>query len=170
MGPVSSFRKASQLSTTISSTAFLSPPGSSANRPINPSKLIPDEVAMPLSEQEVFWTGSFGDEYVDRNKSPVLAASVISLWSRVLARTRDIKSAIEFGANIGNNLAALRSLLPGVELHGVEINKKAFDYLTQLDGVTAHHASLIDFDPPTSFDLTFTSGVLRARLRMLMDG
>lgn len=64
------------------------------------------------TEQEKFWLGKFGDDYIHRNKSDSLLASNISFFSNILRRTDSISSVIEFGANIGMNLIALKTLLP----------------------------------------------------------
>ena len=39
------------------------------------------------TEQENFWSGKFGDEYVERNRSAQLLASNIALFSRIMGRT-----------------------------------------------------------------------------------
>ena len=62
--------------------------------------------------QEEFWAGSFGNEYIDRNKSVKLIPTRMAMFSKILSRTSAIKTAIEFGSNIGHNLIALRQLLP----------------------------------------------------------
>lgn len=81
------------------------------------------------TEQEAFLEGEFGNEYVTRNQSAKLIASNTHLFAKVLARTHGIGSVIEFGANIGNNLKALRHLLPNAELAGIEINSFAAEQL-----------------------------------------
>lgn len=60
-----------------------------------------------LTEQEKFWAGEFGDEYLKRNTSRKAVAIQMAIFSRILARTSGIKSVLEFGANTGVNLAAL---------------------------------------------------------------
>ena len=112
------------------------------------------------NEQEKFWAGSFGDEYINRNKSDLLYAANLNLFSRILDRTLDVSSIAELGCNIGMNLKAIRALSPNADLHGYEINKSAIDYLevTQSD-VTAHHQSILE-KIDLMVDLTFTKGVL----------
>ena len=110
--------------------------------------------------QEQFWAGEFGDAYIERNTGPGLLASVTARWAKILAHTHGVKSALELGANIGNNMKALHTLLPNATLDGVEINQKAFDILSQLPYVTAHHASILEYVHSTPVDLSFTSGVL----------
>ena len=36
-----------------------------------------------LSDQEIFWKGSFGSEYIDRNKSNQLLSANISMFSKM---------------------------------------------------------------------------------------
>ena len=114
---------------------------------------------MHTTEQERFWAGEFGTEYLARNAGEALIAANTALFARILAHTHRVESVLELGANIGLNLMALRALLPDARLEGVEINKTAFDVLTKIPRVHAHHASLFGFrcDP---VDFAFTKGVL----------
>lgn len=70
------------------------------------------------SEQELFWEGKFGNEYISRNEEMELISSNISLFSKILNKTIGIHSVIELGANIGLNLIAIKNLLTDVELGG----------------------------------------------------
>jgi pseudaminic acid biosynthesis-associated methylase len=113
------------------------------------------------TEQEEFWQGNFGDEYVDRNQSDLLLASNTSFFSKVFNRTGKIDSIMEFGCNIGMNLKAIRALLPESNLSGIEINKRAVDDLNKWEG-KAHviEGSILDIELDTRFDLTLIKGVL----------
>ncbi len=112
------------------------------------------------TEQEEFWAGEFGDEYSRRVAGSDRIAGNISLFSKILARTEPITSVIEFGANIGLNLRALRSLLPRAKLVGVEINERAVSDLRKVDGVEVNHSSIYDFEPSQPVDLAFTKTFL----------
>lgn len=112
------------------------------------------------TEQERFWAGEFGDQYVERNQGMGLAASNLALFGKILERTQSIKSVIEFGANIGLNLEAMRALIPGVELSAIEINSKAVGALKQLGGMKIYPQSILDFQPDYPRDLTLIKGVL----------
>src|ERR1700746_3129316 len=68
------------------------------------------------TEQEKFWAGEFGDEYIQRNISAQLLASNIHFFSKIIDGTEPLESVIEMGANVGMTLKALRKLLPGTEL------------------------------------------------------
>ena len=116
---------------------------------------------MIKTEQEEFWQGNFGDEYVDRNQSDLLLASNTSFFSKVFNRTGKIDSIMEFGCNIGMNLKAIRALLPESNLSGIEINKRAVDDLNKWEG-KAHviEGSILDIELDTRFDLTLIKGVL----------
>jgi pseudaminic acid biosynthesis-associated methylase len=113
------------------------------------------------TDQEAFWAGGFGDEYVTRNTAELLDRSNLALFSKVLARCPGVKSAIEFGANIGLNLRALRALLPDVSLDAIEINETAVQQLRAWGGVNRiHHDSILNFVPDRTWDLALIKGVL----------
>ena len=114
-----------------------------------------------ITEQEEFWAGDFGDKYITRNNSSAaILASNISLFSKILSRTSNIKSLIEFGANIGLNLQAIRQLIPQTELSAVEINQKAVEILQQNSFVKVYHQSLLSFVPTCKYDFVLIKGVL----------
>ena len=46
------------------------------------------------TEQEEFWSGTFGETYIRRNNNQRLLASNIALFSAVLKRTEPIKNMI----------------------------------------------------------------------------
>lgn len=116
---------------------------------------------MPYTtEQENFWAGDFGTEYVGRNRSEALQGACTAFWSQVLSRTRGIASALELGANIGLNLRSLRTLLPHASLAGVEINPSAAAELRAWGETEVFEQSLLDFSEERTWDLVFTKGVL----------
>ena len=51
------------------------------------------------TEQEAFWNGDFGDEYVDRNQGAELMASRTHLFSNALKSAGEVGSAVEFVAD-----------------------------------------------------------------------
>jgi spore coat polysaccharide biosynthesis protein SpsF len=112
------------------------------------------------TEQEAFWAGEFGDQYVERNQGQAIVSANLALFSRIIERTRNVRSAIEFGANIGLNLAALRLLVPGVELSAIEINDKAVEVLRQQEDVKVYAQSILEFEPDAARDLALIKGVL----------
>lgn len=58
-------------------------------------------------EQKNFWAEKFGDEYIDCNKDKILIAGNIVLFSEIISKSTGVRSVIEFGANIGNNIVAI---------------------------------------------------------------
>lgn len=112
------------------------------------------------TEQEKFWAGTFGDEYIGRNQGKEVAAANLAFFSRILERTQSVRSAIEFGANIGLNLEALRALIPGIALSAIEINQKAVEELEKLGGINIYPQSILDFQPDSPRDMVLIKGVL----------
>lgn len=112
------------------------------------------------TEQERFWAGEFGNNYVERNIGEQLVAGNLALFSKILARTETVRSVIEFGANIGLNLMALRQLLPEADLSAIEINEKAVESLRRQEGINVYSQSILDFSPDRTRDLALIKGVL----------
>jgi spore coat polysaccharide biosynthesis protein SpsF len=109
--------------------------------------------------QEGFWAGDFGNEYIARNGEETIPQRM-RLLTKMLDRSSNIRSVIEFGANIGLNLRALRQLIPDAEYWAVEINKRACDVMRNERWIHVHNASLFDFQVARTFDLVLIQGVL----------
>ncbi len=111
------------------------------------------------------WRGEFGDSYVDRNEADSEHVANVERAFREILTHADPRPAsiLEVGANIGNNLRALRNITDA-KLMAVEPNAKARSRLAE-DGVLP--ADLV-FDAMATklplddgaVDLAFTSGVL----------
>lgn len=115
---------------------------------------------LDFSEQEKFWSGSFGDEYSLRNQGPEIVASNISMFAHAMSHMVDLpKTVLEFGANVGLNFLALRALIPDVDFTGVEVNQLASQKLGTL-GCKSVNSSIQDFESSLTFDLTLLKGVL----------
>lgn len=113
------------------------------------------------TEQEAFWAGEFGNDYIERNQGSALLASNLDFFSKALRSTRDVQTCIEFGANIGMNLQAIQLLHPGIGASGIEINAKAAQHLrTVIGNGSVHQTSILDFQPSQSYDLVLIKGVL----------
>jgi pseudaminic acid biosynthesis-associated methylase len=113
------------------------------------------------TDQETFWAGAFGTEYIQRNQGDALLASNLDFFAKALRGAHGVKSCIEFGANIGMNLKALKLLHPSIEAHGIEINADAARQLGELiPPLQVHHISILDFAPQRSWDLALIKGVL----------
>lgn len=113
------------------------------------------------TEQEEFWAGKFGEDYIARNTGDMLLGSNISFLSKMLTRCQQSKSLIEFGANIGMNLRAIRALHPDMELDAIEINATAVEELRSWGGARGiHHVSILDFRAERTWDIVLIKGVL----------
>ena len=113
------------------------------------------------TEQESFWAGDFGTEYISRNQGDTLLASNLDFFAKSLRMAHGVGSCLEVGANIGMNLKALRLLHPSIEAHGVEINADAAAQLREVVGdECVHEASILDFNLDRTWDLALIKGVL----------
>jgi len=110
--------------------------------------------------QEDFWRGDFGNSYISRNNDKELLASKSAMFTKILSKTNNLNSVVEFGCNIGLNLLALKNLLPYTKLTGIEINHKAANEAKKMEIAEIHEQSIFEFSSSNTFDLTFTSGVL----------
>lgn len=113
------------------------------------------------SEQEVFWAGEFGNDYIARNNTDELLASNLHFFSNALNKIGKIESVIELGANVGMNLRALKLLYPMQKQFGIEINQKAHKQLASFLGApNTFNGSIFDFKSSDKFDLALIKGVL----------
>ncbi|MBS4022827.1 MAG: hypothetical protein KGZ79_10490 [Dethiobacter sp.] len=109
------------------------------------------------TEQENFWAGKFGNQYIERNKD---LTNNIPLFARILSRTAEVSSVLEFGANIGLNLEAIKLLIPTIELSAIEINETAVNSLKESTNIRIYHQSILNFIPDYPRSLVLTKGVL----------
>ena len=117
------------------------------------------------TQQENFWAGKFGDEYSNRNVGTNWIASNTALFAKILSCTDgNIKSILEFGANIGLNLLALKQLLPDTNLSAVEINESTVAKLKEnfysIGGGKIYNQSILDFKVDAKYDFVLIKGVL----------
>ena len=113
------------------------------------------------TNQEIFWAEEFGNKYIDRNKSNISIASKCVLLSKIINRTRNVVSVIEYGANIGLNLRALKFILPQCEIAALEINSKAVKELKRWGGANeVFQDSIIEFQTKKTWDMVLVSGIL----------
>lgn len=106
------------------------------------------------------WTGPQGNAYISRN-APMLKART-DMWDRILDPMYPVPlSILEVGANVGQNIHALRCLLPDeTEFAAVEPNANALHELA-IAGIPAINATADDLPfLDDQFDMSFTSGVL----------
>lgn len=112
------------------------------------------------TEQEQFWAGEFGDNYIGRNESEALLYSKVAMWSKMLRSAHSVRSVRELGCNIGLNLLALKRMQPSLSLSGIEINPVAAEQARQLDVAQITCGTILDEIQDEPVDLTFTAGVL----------
>ena len=117
------------------------------------------------TEQEVFWSGEFGNQHIERNEcTKEMMASAVGFFAKILGRTGGIKSVIEFGSNIGNNLKAIKMLQPDVQAAAIEINHQAAEHLRAdkfFDSrLEVYEASILEYKPVKTYDMALICGVL----------
>ena len=113
------------------------------------------------TEQEKFWANEFGTEYIERNQGDQLLASNLNFFTKALQQAGKIDFCIEFGANIGMNLKALKLLYPSINLTAIEINENAANSLGELIGNdNVYNGSLFDFKVESKVQLSMIKGVL----------
>lgn len=118
---------------------------------------------MYKTEQEYFWEGEFGRNYIKRNCGASLLSSNIAFMSKVLnwGGGDEIGSVIEFGANIGLNLKAMQILYPDIICSAIEINREAVEELKKVvDPSHIYSGSILDFPVKQQYDLVLTKTVL----------
>lgn len=112
------------------------------------------------TDQEEFWAGDFGDQYIKRNNSKTFLNSKIAMFGNIMRSAPGVKTVAEFGCNIGYNLLALHSLRPNLELSGYEINDSAIEQAKTLNIANIKKCSILDNIDEDPVDLTFTAAVL----------
>lgn len=113
------------------------------------------------TEQERFWAGDFGDEYSTRNAGNALLKSNRALFSKILSICASAGSLIEFGANTGMNLQAIKCLRPDMDLDAIETNRNAVAQLEDWGGVRrVHNGSILEFRSDQTWDIALIKGVL----------
>lgn len=113
------------------------------------------------TDQENFWAGEFGHDYITRNKGDLLLAANLNFFVKALKQAEKIRSCHEFGANIGMNMRAMKLLYPEADLSAVEINPEASKVLAEFLGEkNVFEGSIFDYPVKRQFDLSLIKGVL----------
>jgi pseudaminic acid biosynthesis-associated methylase len=113
------------------------------------------------TEQEDFWAGDFGNNYITRNQGEGIVNSNIFLFSQIIRNAPDIKSIVELGCNIGLNLQALNKINKEFKLCGYEINSLAAQKAHNLNIAKIIVGTILDPLPSEyKYDISFTKGVL----------
>jgi pseudaminic acid biosynthesis-associated methylase len=108
---------------------------------------------------ESLWAGTFGDEYVERNRTA--GQSRATFWSDILGRLEP-KSVLEVGCNVGANVAWIARNETVRPLVGIDINERGLRELRRyVPNATVCRASGRELPfADDRFDLVFTIGVL----------
>ena len=113
------------------------------------------------TEQENFWAGEFGNDYINRNQGEELITSKSVLFGQILRAAPNVKSIVELGCNIGLNLQALNRINNNFELCGYEINKTAAQKSRDLHIADIVDGTILDAIPADKkYDVSFTKSVL----------
>lgn len=116
---------------------------------------------MYKTEQENFWANEFGTSYIERNQGDQLLASNLNFFTKALSQAGKIESCIEFGANIGMNLKALKLLYPTINLKAIEINENASKSLGDIIGSdNVYKGSIFEYEVDSKVQLSLIKGVL----------
>jgi len=114
-----------------------------------------------FTNQEKEWSGSFGDNYIKRNEDKKIISSNHNLFSRILQKSKKIKSILELGCNVGLNLESLYRISDVFELVGIDINKTACKKAKQKNIAKIINTTITkEILIGDKFDLVFTKGVL----------
>lgn len=114
-----------------------------------------------LTEQEEFWAGNFGLDYMNRNQGEEMVRQNVNLFSKILRYAPEATSIAELGCNIGMNLIALKRISMNFKLRGYEINLEASRRAKNLGIAEIINTTIIDpLATEVTFDLVFTKGVL----------
>lgn len=108
------------------------------------------------TSQENFWKNKFGDKYTLRNSRYTKRVNIIG--NDFKKNNLKINSAFEIGCNIGLNLLALKKLYPKLDIFGLEINFKAYNFAK--NKFTCFNESIYTFKTKKKFDVVISAGVL----------
>jgi pseudaminic acid biosynthesis-associated methylase len=113
------------------------------------------------TDQENFWSTDFGNDYPSRNEGEKMISSNLALFSKIFKNCPEVHSVAELGCNIGLNLIALNRINKQLKLRGYEINEKAAKTASEEGIAEIVNTTVVEaLDASTTFDLTFTKGVL----------
>ncbi len=114
-----------------------------------------------MNEQEKFWSGKFGNNYIFRNNSKKLQENNDHFFKEIFFNKHKINSIIELGSNIGNNLLSLEKIYKKSKITSLEVNKKACDILKKKK---PHYKiinnTILNFKTNKKFNLVLCKGVL----------
>lgn len=113
------------------------------------------------NQQEQFWIGEFGKNYLLRNNVEDVVPNNIELFKKALKKTDEIKSILELGCNVGLNLKALLKINQNFKIDAYEIYEPAAKIAQSVtSGVVINESVTKKFINDKKYDLVFTKGVL----------
>lgn len=115
-----------------------------------------------MNNQEKFWKGEFGDVYIKRNQKKLIKNNLVFFNKILKEKKNNIKSVIEFGANIGNNLHALKKLCKKLnKITAIEINNNACKILKRgFKNINIINETMLKYNSKDKYNLTIVKGVL----------
>ena len=114
-----------------------------------------------MNEQEKFWSGKFGNDYISRNNSKKLQRNNDQFFKKIFKKKLKINSVLELGSNIGNNLVSLEKIYKKSSFTALELNLKACKILKKKK--PKYHvvnSTILDFRTDKKFNLVLCKGVL----------
>lgn len=112
-----------------------------------------------MKYQEDLWINKFGNDYIKDNSNSKYIAWKASIFRNIFLSCKiSVKSLLEYGANIGLNIPAIKSYYPFIKYYAVEINKLAFNQLKKRN-IYSYHQSIFD-ELNIKCDLVLTFGLL----------
>lgn len=106
-----------------------------------------------------FWAGTFGDEYLARNRVDI--EKRVPFWQSAVDFCTPA-TVLEIGCNAGWNISAIESIDNSIEVVGYDINASAVEE-ARSQGLQVERGDFftaLSKHPSGSFDLVFTAGVL----------
>jgi len=106
---------------------------------------------------ENLWEGEFGDKYQLRNEGKYV--NNLMFFSEALRKTNKIETLLEIGAGTGQNLDAIHTILPNVEMTAIEINESAAKKIKNANVINKSMFEPMHFIAPKC-DLVLSKGFL----------
>jgi len=114
-----------------------------------------------MNEQEKFWSGKFGNNYIFRNNSKKLQKNNDYFFKKIFHKKQRINSILEFGSNIGNNLLSLEKIYKNCSFTALELNTKACKILKKKrPKFKIVNNTILNFETNQKFNLVLCKGVL----------
>ncbi len=114
-----------------------------------------------MNEQEKFWSGKFGNNYISRNNSKKLQKNNDQFFKKIFYKKQRIHSILELGSNIGNNLLSLEKIYKKSSFTALELNTKACRILKKKrPKFNIINDTILNLETDQKFNLVLCKGVL----------